>query len=569
MGIKVHTGSTRHRRQGRRHRLLALAAVLVVVGASCGDDDDGGGADATASTAPATEQSTEPPTESTDTAAGSTSDTSSETTTSADEPIAGGEATVLVFNEIAGLDPVTGTGAAGADGQRLFALYGALVVYDPSRHEPVPVLAEALEPDADFTGWTLTLRDGLEFSDGTPFDAAAVQANWQRAQVPENRSQAIGLASTISTMTVVDAQTLQVELVAPNAHFDNGIARQALNYIASPAAIAGGGLAAAPVGAGPFVLDEWTRDDRMVLVPNEGWLGSDGPYVDRLVFRVIGDEQQRIDTFVTGDADLAFTPVPESVQHAMDEGAGGYASVDVSGGGTVAFNTTTAPFDDPRVRRAVAVGVDAAIAADVVRGEGTVVATNPMRTDSPWFTSDADYPPYDPAEAQRLFDEYAAEHGGSVSFTLGAFQQTENTVLAEFLQTSLNQYDGVSVEVDVADSATAFTRVLQGDFQAHLWGFPVLDPDPGLYNALHSGLPTNITRYADPEVDRLLEEARVTADNDARAPLYHEALTIYTEALPFWHTLHPSFGYVYAAHVHDVVLYEDGNLRSDLLWVEQ
>jgi peptide/nickel transport system substrate-binding protein len=567
MGITARTTSTRHRRHGRRHRLLALAAVLAVVGASCGDDDDET-ADAPDTTVAATDDTSDASSGATEAPVGTTGDTTAGSTAD-DEPIPGGEATVLVFNEIAGLDPVTGTGAAGADGQRLFAIYGALVVYDASRNETVPVLAEALEPDADFTGWTLTLREGIEFSDGTPFDAAAVQANWQRAQVPENRSQAIGLASTISAMTVVDARTLQIELVAPNAHFDNGVARQALDYIASPTAIAAGGLAAAPVGAGPFLLDEWTRDDQMVLVPNPGWVGSDGPYVDRLVFRVIGDEQQRIDTFVTGDADLAFTPVPESVQHAIDEGAGGYAAVDVSGGGTVAFNTTTAPFDDPRVRRAVAVGVDAAVAADVVRGEGTVVATNPMRTDSPWYTSDADYPPYDPDEAQRLFDEYAAEHGGSVSFTLGAFQQTENTVLAEFLQTSLNQYDGVTVEVDVADSATAFTRVLQGDFQAHLWGFPVLDPDPGLYNALHSGLPTNITGYADPEVDRLLEEARVTADNDDRAALYHEALAISAEALPFWHTLHPSFGYVYAARVHDVVLYEDGNLRSDLLWVEQ
>jgi peptide/nickel transport system substrate-binding protein len=568
MGIEARTAPARHRRHGRRRRLLAMTAVLAVLGASCGDDDDGA-AEAPGSSAPATDATTEATTGATDAPVGSTADTTAGSTADDEEPIAGGEATVLVFNEIAGLDPITGTGAAGADGQRLFALYGALVVYDPARNETVPVLAESLEPDADFTGWTLTLRDGIEFSDGTPFDAAAVQANWERAQVPENRSQAIGLASTVSSMTATDTRTLQIALVSPNAHFDNGIARQALNYIASPTAIAGGGLAAAPVGAGPFLLEEWVRDDQMVLVPNPGWLGSDGPYVDRLVFRVIGDEQQRIDTFVTGDADLAFTPVPESVQLAMDEGAGGYASVDVSGGGTVAFNTTTAPFDDPRVRRAVAVGVDAAVAADVVRGEGTVVATNPMRSDSPWYTSDADYPAYDPDEAQRLFDEYAAEHGGSVSFTLGAFPQTENTVLAEFVQTSLNQYDGVEVEVDVADAATAFTRVLQGDFQAHLWGFPVLDPDPGLYNALHSGLPTNITRYADPEVDRLLDEARITADNDSRAPLYQEALAIYAEALPFWHTLHPSFGYVYSARVHDVVLYEDGNLRSDLLWIEQ
>jgi peptide/nickel transport system substrate-binding protein len=521
-------------------------AVLALFAASCGDDDDSGDGDP-ATTAP-----------------------DGATTTAAEnggQPVAGGDVTVLVFNEIASSDPVTAAGAAGADGQRMFALYGALITYQAEEHGTRPLLATSFEPDPTFTTWTLTLRDGLVFSDGTPFDADAVRVNWERAKDPANRSQAIGVASSIASMQATSPTTLKVTLAAPNAHFGNSVARTALNYIASPQAITGGQLATDPVGAGPFLLDNWERDYAMDLVPNPDRKGSDGPYVDHLQFRVVGDEGQRVDTFNTGGADVFFTPAPESVERAKDDRGGEYAFVGVSGGGTIVFNTTRPPFDDVRVRRAVAMAVDAAALTDTVR-PGAIVATNPVLDGTPWYTADADYPAYDVDEAQRLFDEYRADTGSDLHFTLGSFQQTENVAVAEFVQAALRQFDGVTVDVDVADAPTATMRVLQRDYQAHLWGFPVLDPDPGLYNALHSGLVTNVTGYSNPEVDSLLDEARVTADNDARAKLYQQVLVHYTEDMPYWHTLHPTFGYFHADNVKGVELYEDGILRSDLMWLE-
>jgi peptide/nickel transport system substrate-binding protein len=570
----VHQLDLATRRAGHRRRWsLALAAAAALTLAACGGDDG----DATTETTAASATSAAPTTAATSTSASTSAESSAPPSTAApasstsaapdeETPTQGGDATVLVFNEIGSVDPVTATGAAGADGQRMFALYGALVAYDAAAAETQPVLAESLTHGDDLASWTLTLRDGITFSDGTPFDAAAVKANWERAKDPANRSQAIGLANSMSALTAVDARTLQITLAAPNAHFDNGIARQALNYIASPAAFAGGTLPTTPVGAGPFLLESWLRDDRMELTANPDWKGSDGPYLDRLTFRIVGDETQRVDTFTTGDADLFFTAVPASVEQAMDEGAAGYASVAVSGGGTVVFNTASAPFDDVRVRRAIAIGVDAAAVVDAIR-PGAVVATNPVVESSPWHTPDADYPAYDPDEAQRLFDEYRAETGSDVSFTLGSFQQTENIAVAEFIQTALNQYEGVDVQVDAADAPTATGRVLQRDYQAHLWGFPVLDADPGLFNALHSGLPTNVTGYTNAAVDALLDEARITTANDERATLYQDALVQYVADMPFWHTLHPAFGYVYSDRVGGIELYEDGNLRSDLLFV--
>ncbi len=552
-----------------RHRVAAAVAAAALLAACGGDDSDSTDDTAAASTAAATTTIA-----ATTTAGGSgdaattapSTTTGATTTVGPDTPTKGGDVTVLVFNELAGLDPVSGTGAAGADGQRLFAFYGALITYDPATAETEPLLAESLTAADDPTTWTLTLRDDLTFSDGTLFDAEAVKTNWERAKDPANRSQAIALANSIADLTVVDAQTLQITLSAPNAHFDNAVARQTLNYIASPAAISAGTLATDPIGAGPFVLTSWQRDEAMDLAPNPAWRGSDGPYLDTLTFRVVGDENQRVNTFITGDADLFFTSAPQSVQEAEDAGAAGYAHASVSGGGTIIFNTTQPPFDDVRVRRAIAIGVDPAIAVESVR-PGATVATNPMAEESPWYSADADYPAYDADEAQRLIDEYREDTGGDLTFSLGGFPQTENVALAEFFQTALQQYEGVTVTVDIVDAPTATARVLAKNYQAHLWGFPVLDPDPGLYNALRSGLPTNVTGYSNPQVDALLDEARVTASNDERKPLYDEALVQYVTDMPFWHTLHPTFGYVYSERVGGVEVYEDGILRSDLVHV--
>src|SRR5690606_38057799 len=117
----------------------------------------------------------------------------------------------------------------------------------------------------------------------------------------------------------VDETTLDITLSEPNAHFDRAVSKGGPNYIASAKAVQDGtDLTSTAAGAGPFLLDEWLRDDRMVLSRNPDWKGSDGPYLEKLTFRVVGDEDQRIDTFTTGQADGFYTATPASVTRAQD-----------------------------------------------------------------------------------------------------------------------------------------------------------------------------------------------------------------------------------------------------------
>lgn len=534
-------------RASRRRRwslllLIAMAMTLIAAGCGGGDDDDGGGGQA-----------------------------GGDTTAPEDggEPVEGGSATILLFSEIGTLDPVKMTGSGGSDGQRGHALYGGLLVTDPETYEAKPLLAESFEPNEDFTVWTLKIKPDIVMTDGTPYDAAAVKANWDRAKDVTNRSPAFTTLLAASDITVTDPLTVTVTLSAPNAHFDKAIARNSANYIASAKALAEKtDLTSTAIGAGPYRLKEWLRDDRMVLERNPDWKGTDGPYLDTVTFRVVGDEDQRIDTFATGDADAFYTATPASVTRAEDEVDGAsYTSVDVTQGQALTFNNTKPPFNDVRMRKAFVQGVDWQAMAEVVFGEGAEAPYNFTLEGTPWYDPEAEIPGYDPAAAQALIDEYVAENGGGpVTINYTAFQQSLDQARAQFIQTSLNQLDNIDVKVEVGDSPSNIQKVLAAEYMVSSWGFPTLDPDPGLYVTVHSKSFNNYSKYANPEVDALLEEARVLTDDDERKELYDQVWQILAEDLPYLPYVKTTNGFVTSPDLRGAAVIWDGIIRLELLW---
>jgi peptide/nickel transport system substrate-binding protein len=551
-------------------RVWAAVFALVIVAGACGDDDDdddepGGGStptseapgDTTAETADTTAETT----------AETTGDTEAPDEEAEGEPQTGGDVTTLFYAEVPRLDPIRATGSGGSDAQHMFALYGALITMDPETTELTPLLAESLEPDGeDYTSWTLTLLDGIVFSDGAAYDATAVMDYWTRIKDPANQSPAITSASNIASMEVVDPLTLSITLATPNAHFDRLVERQAFNYVPSPQAVAAGqDLANQPVGAGPFLLQEWLRDDHITFVPNPDWIGSDGPYVDSYTIRVVPDEGSRSDTFVSGDGELNFTNSVLATIEAGEEAGAAWNFV-TAGPPVYTFNNQAPPFDDVRVRRAFVMAIDHDAIIDVaglIRPTASFVAEG-----SPWFVDDITIPDYDPEAAQELFNEVAEETGGPIQITLAAFQQSNDQLRAEFIQSQLNQFDNVEVTVDVK-AAGDITHVLQRDYQVSSWGFPFIDPEPGLFNYAQSEQFTDFSGYSNPDVDAALEAARLTRDRDERAELYREVLTHLAEDVPWWPYSHSEAGFLTVPELHGVDMYHEYVLRSDLFWLEQ
>jgi peptide/nickel transport system substrate-binding protein len=564
--LAASTSAFRTSRSWTRASGLAIAIAITLVGGACGADDDDDAAPSTEAAtdtgAPSTTEATDEPVATDDSVA---SDTSAEP--SEDEPVRGGEATALYFSDIPVLDPIRFTGGASSDGHMGFAIFGALVGLDPAQDNTVvPILAESLQPDDTFTQWTLTLRPGVTFSDGTDYDAAAVQSHWNRVADPANRSAGAGLMASVTSSEVTDPLTLVISLRQPNAWFPNALSQTgSLNQIPSPTAIANGvDFSTEPVGAGPWLVDERVAGSSTTFVPNPDWQGSEGPYLDRFTIAVVGDEQQRVDTFLTGDGDLFYTLLNDSVEQATDDGAEVYTA-EINTGSVLLFNTAAPPFDDPRLRQAVALGVDRHALVDIAH-PGDDVADDTVRPDSPWAVSGDELPDYDPDAAQALFSEVAAERGASISITLGAYATPQNQTVAEFVQTSLNQFDGVDVELAVADTATAIGRILSGDYQMHTFGVPWTDPEPRLYTALRSGLFSNTSRYANSEVDAALDAARATDDVDVRREQNAIVQRHLAEDLPYLPYLQGASHWVHTPDIHGIAVYEDAILRSDLLW---
>lgn len=532
----------------RAWRWLALIVVAALVAASCGDDGD-------------TNESA---------ASGGTGGGSGGSDGGAEgEPARGGEATLLFWAEQASLDPVLANPTSGSTGVRDFALYGALVGQDPETLEVEPILAESLEPNATFDTWTLTLRPDLVFSDGTPFTADDVEAHWARVKDPANRSPAAGFAAAITSMTVVDELTLEVALDAPNSVFDRLVGRSALNYVPSADAVASGkDLSSEPVGAGPFVLRSWVRDDRMILDRNDKWFDAPRPYLDTLTIRVITDEDQRLDTLLTGDGDASYTIMAATAQRGQDEGAS-FEGIQVGIGSTINFNNAKPPFDDPDMRRAFTIAVDRQKMIEAADGAGAIAPDNYAVEGTPWHSADSAVPPHDPEEAQRLIDEYLERTGQeSIQVRFVTTQSPRNMALGKFFQAAMLQLDGVEVVHEPGDQPTLLQKAFSQDFDMLSWGFPTTVPDPDLFQGIYSKSAANSMGYASPVVDGWFAEARTLGDVGRRNEIYKQLFVQLGEDLPFIPMSHSTNGWVVVDGFHLGDMYYDGIIRTDLAWVE-
>ena len=309
----------------------------------------------------------------------------------------------------------------------------------------------------------------------------------------------------------------------------------------------------------------------MVLTRNPNYFDAPKPYLDQVTFKVVTAEDQRIDTFTTGAADAFYTNIQGSADNAVGKVKGSvYNKVDTPDSIILMGNNRKPPFDDLRVRQIVAYGVDRKAAVDIA-AKGSTAADNFTVANTIWSTPDGALPKYDLTQAQKLVDAYVAEknNGQPIKFTILAGQQSLDQARVKFVQTSLNQLKNVQVEIQVNDSPTGIGKVLRGEYQATSWGFPVLDPEPGLFNAAKSGLPSNYSKYSNPEVDKALDAARVTTDQTQRKALYNIVWEALARDLPYVPYIVTTNGFVLSPKLRGGTVYEDGILRFDLLWIKK
>jgi len=531
----------------RRTRALALGLIAAVatLAAACGDDSDEAGSGSTA-----------PP-------ASADSATDATTAPTQDAPVSGGTVTWLNHTEPASLDPAKARGLAAFDGNLLAPVYDQLVWIAPDGSIE-PRLATSVTTD-DGTVWSITLREGVTFSDGTPFDAAAVKFNWDRIADPANASPNHGAAATIESAEIMDSLTLKVTLTSPNGQWARYL-QAGLGFIASPTAVQASGdeFGRKPVGAGPFTLKEWLPDDHFTFVRNPNYWDAPKPYLDEIVVRPIRDPQQRYSSFVAGEGDFVF--YSGSAQQVGELERAGYevAIPQLSGGIGFVFNTSKPPLDDVRMRQALAYATD----LDDFVAKATGGAAEPVKTlfqeSSPFYNPDLTQPVNDLAKAQALVDAYIAEHGGPVKINMPVSESIK--LYGEVLQQQWSRLDGVEVSVEPIVGAEAQRRQLAGEFDTTTSAVNGIDPEPLFYDYLHSGSSINFGRFASPAVDEALDAGRSSLSVDERKAAYDSLQEALWTEVPYVFLIQAEYATAVGDNIEGYTVVDEGYANFADIW---
>ncbi|MFJ9127778.1 ABC transporter substrate-binding protein [Streptomyces sp. NPDC102340] len=498
---------------------------------------------------------------------GGSGDTANGSTT-AGKPVTGGSGRVLQLSEQTGLDPAMLANEWAVNAFIGNALYGTLMVNDVTTGEIRYKMATSFATKDGGRTFELKLRKGLTFSDGTALDATAVKYNWDRLKDPATGAFAFPEASLIASTTVVDPITLKVTLTEAVPHYAQAVIISALNWIASPKALKAGRKAfdAKPVGAGPYTLTKWTRQDSTVLARNPRYYAKPRPYLDTITVRTALDGKQRLDTMTTGGADVA---IEGNWQNLAKAKAAGLSTtvVPLNGGLSVTMNTRRAPFDDLRARQAIAAGLDMkALNQTAFNGTGKTADTLFDKT-SPFYEDMALAQP-DKAKAQKLFDELAAD-GKRVTFTFKTFPSSDNRVVAESVQTQLSQFKNVKVNIKVIDYADNAALRTKHDFDMIVSSALFADPEVRMLDTFKSGSGRNMSGIADKKLSDALLKGRTSSDETERKAAYRTVQDRLAALVPMVFYTRAAPAVITGKNVHGVVEYGGGSLLPEELWIKR
>ncbi|MBF0672533.1 MAG: ABC transporter substrate-binding protein [Salinibacterium sp.] len=443
------------------------------------------------------------------------------------EPEMGGSITYGLQAVVESLDPA---GSAVSGNLIMRSIYGVLFSYDGERNI-VPDMAESIESDDNGLNWTLKLKPGFTFTDGNPYDAEAVKAHFERTAAEGSRSRSAGDMRQIASMTATDATTLEITLKQPWTGFPNtlvGAFPGGPAMVPSPAAVAeyGEALATNPVGAGPFMLESFQPGGDVVLVKNPDYAGEEA-YLDEITFVTATDTQSRISAGLAGDIDIARTQSAVDLQAAAD---GGLTTLDQPDSAyyDLLLNLTQAPFDDIRMRQALAHAIDMdGLNAAVFEGKHDPMVGF-MPSTSPFF-EETDWPSFDPDKAKELAEEYTADTGNPAAFSLTTTSPPEFQQQAAVLQQMLADA-GIDMSINVSDQPTMVSEARSGNFQAQHRYLEIND-DQNARTAFYSTSGGNNGLAGDPTVDRILDDMLVASESEMDG-LYAELQHALTEWMP-------------------------------------
>ena len=459
----------------------------------------------------------------------------------AQAPTRGGTLTVGLANDAKTYDPIFSV--QFTERYVLYLAFDTLVRYGPD-FSIRPELAESWETSADGKRIVFTLRQGVTFQDGTPFDAAAVKWNIdQRLDEKVNSPQRQLLSPIVASVDVVDPHRVAFNLVTPSPVLFSLLGER-VGFMVSPTAWQqrGPAFGSRPIGTGAFVLKEWTRGGRVVLDRNATYWRPGLPYLDRIVVQDLAGSIIGVQRLLTGEIDYVDQLTPADVLPIEKRSGIAMSPITVGRWYFLQWHVNEPPFDNPKLRQAFAHAIDRARLNEItMRGQGTV-ADGPTPPGLWWYDAGLKPYPHDPARAKALLVEAGYPNG--FEYVLSTPQITVFQQINQLLQEQLGAV-GIKVRLQQVAASEWYARVVSGatNLTPTRWTQRA-DPDGLLYILFHSKGFANTMKYRNERVDALLDEARTVYDMATREKAYAEAQQLIIDDLPMVPLL---FGAEYAA----------------------
>lgn len=460
------------------------------------------------------------------------------------EPVRGGHLRVALEGETNNWLPGRGNHVAPAALTVAMALFDPLIRLD---HEGrfQPYLAESLVPNDTFDQWTLTLRPGVLFHDGTPLNAEAIKWNFDNLHKRQG-SVTFGSIRDVERVEVLDELRVVYFLSKGIAPFPDMLTR-AVGWPVSPTAVQryGDEAGSYPVGTGPFKLVSWRRDDALELTRNENYWREGLPYLDAITFRPLPDEDARLASLISGDMDVIQTLRQHIVARlrAMS-GIHLYEQIGNSSGSAI-FNALRAPVDDVRVRQALAYALDPEALIEVLGGRGiSPVQTQYFNQNNVWFSQRAAdvWPQRDQAKARELLQSYVndpnrsdgRQPGEPVSLEMMCLPEQSLIDLAQMYQ-ALWVAVGFEVRLRQVEQATQIQSAISGDYMITCWRSSN-EQDPYIIFTNDFGppdvQPLNYTNFTHPVIQQNLEILQLAPDFEQRYAAVEQIQLLLAEQVP-------------------------------------
>ncbi|MCB1256498.1 MAG: ABC transporter substrate-binding protein [Microthrixaceae bacterium] len=400
--------------------------------------------------------------------------------------------------------------------------------------ELVPFLAKSLTPNDDFTEWTMELREGIKFHDGTALDSTVVKNNVDayRGAYPARHPLLFSFVfDNIADVEVTGPMTLKLTTIAPWSSLPQVLWSTGRTGIMAQAQLDDPDTCDTKlIGTGPFELVEWAQNERLVLKRNESYWQRDAsgnqlPYLDGLEYRPAPDAGSRTNSLLAGELNAMTTASAQQMAVLKDaESNGKVTNVLSDEFPTVAFiqlNNSIPPFNNKNARLAVISALDMETFNQTINLGELKIANGPFAPGNIGYLKDTGYPTFNLDQAKKYLDAYTSETGESLKFSIVS-PSDQPTVSAMTLVQEMLKKAGIAVTVTPMEIAAMISTAVSGNYTGMAFAnFPGGDPDDNRV-WWYGASPVNLSKFNDAEINRLLDEGRASGDPETRQRVYSE-----------------------------------------------